>query len=377
MIPLVREKINKGFGNTNNANPGLLLQKGLPEVEDNNSKNSDAKSANNKTEYLNKLVEITAFPEYQHAFNRWFDITSDANRFQQAVMTLENRLLIALSGNGALETGCSLSHNYGMPYIPGSSVKGVARAWASQHLAAQSRELEALFGTDESEQLHRVSGLVTFHDAWWIPPQKAAKPFVLDVVTTHHQDYYNGSQDEPSDKDSPIPNHLLAVTGSFLFVLEGERNAVELCQILLQKALVDNGIGAKTAAGYGYMKAAPTLMQHLLAENEKRLPAEVREQRQADAKRLIEQQTAAAEKAELEKPPLQIIDLIDEEYKRQRDDQDFRRKVEAWIDRAIDSWSIDDRKSLASCLKNVGYIPGNKKKNYQINKERLQKLRGE
>ncbi|EGQ7641778.1 type III-B CRISPR module RAMP protein Cmr6 [Vibrio cholerae] len=366
MTALVRNKIQSAFCQRDSANPSLLLQKGLLE-------------ANQKTGHLEEIVKLPASSEYKNAFNRWFDLTSDVNGFQQSVMMLENRLLIGLTGNGALETGCSLSRNYGMPYIPGSSVKGVLRAWANQHLAGHSDELEQLFGTDDSEQPYRVSGLVTFHDAWWIPDpaKKEHKPFVLDVVTTHHQAYYNGTQAEPSDKDSPIPNHLLAVQGSFLFVLEGEPAAIDLCQTLLEKALANNGIGAKTAAGYGYMKVDPALMQRLLDEYEKRLSPEEREHREAEAQRRNEQQLEAAAKAELEMPPSLVISVINEKYQVQRDNQNFRDKVEAWIDRAIETWDIDNRKSLASCLKEAGYIPGKKKKNYQINKDRLQQLKGE
>lgn len=377
MTALVRNKIQSAFCQTDSANPSLLLQKGL--LEANPEKNSDGKSDNKKTGHLEEIVKLPASSEYKNAFNRWFDLTSDVNGFQQSVMTLENRLLIGLTGNAALETGCSLSRNYGMPYIPGSSVKGVVRAWANQHLAGHSDELEQLFGTADSEQPYRVSGLVTFHDAWWIPDpvKKEHKPFVLDVVTTHHQAYYNGTQAEPSDKDSPIPNHLLAVQGSFLFVLEGEPAAIELCQTIVEKALADNGIGAKTAAGYGYMKVDQELMQRLLDEHEKRLPQDVREHRQAEAQRRNEQQLEAAAKAELEMPPSLVISVINEKYQTQRDNQSFRDKVEAWIDRAIEAWNIDNRKSLASCLKEAGYIPGKKKKNYQISKDRLQQLKGE
>ncbi|EJV3735841.1 type III-B CRISPR module RAMP protein Cmr6 [Vibrio cholerae] len=374
MTDLVREEIKAAFRfshaafrfSDNSVNPGLLLQKGLLD-------------ANQKTGHLKEIVKLPASPEYKNGFNRWFDLTNDENRFSQTAMTLENRLLIGLTGNGALETGCSLSRNYGMPYIPGSSVKGIARAWANQHLAGHSDELEQLFGSADSEQPYRVSGLVTFHDAWWIPDpvKKEHKPFVLDVVTTHHQAYYNGNQAEPSDKDSPIPNHLLAVQGSFLFVLEGEPAAIELCQTLLEKALANNGIGAKTAAGYGYMKVDPALMQRLLDEYEKRLSPEEREHREAEAQRRNEQQLEAAAKAEQAKPPVQIIAELRAGYLKHRDNAAYQLKVDNWVDTAIKTWTTQDRTLLAECLKQVGYEPSNKKNpNHLIRKTRLQQLKG-
>ncbi|EEX64623.1 type III-B CRISPR module RAMP protein Cmr6 [Vibrio metoecus] len=365
MTALVRNQIISAYGQTDSVNPSLLLQKGLLD-------------ANQKTGHLKEIVKLPASPEYKNGFNRWFDLTLDENRFSQTAMTLENRLLIGLTGQGALETGCSLSR-YGMPYIPGSSVKGAVRAWANQHLAGHSDELEQLFGTADSEQPYRVSGLVTFHDAWWIPDpaKKEHKPFVLDVVTTHHQAYYNGTQAEPSDKDSPIPNHLLAVQGSFLFVLEGEPAAIELCQTLLEKALANNGIGAKTAAGYGYMKVDPALMQRLLDEYEKRLSPEERKHREAEAQRRNEQQLEAAAKAEQAKPPVQIIAELRAGYLKHRDNAAYQLKVDNWVDTAIKTWTTQDRTLLAECLKQVGYEPSNKKNpNHLIRKTRLQQLKG-
>lgn len=153
MVQLVRDKLKEAFDHSDSINPSFLLKKGLLD-------------ANKKTGHLEEIVKLPASSEYNNAFNRWFDLTQDENRFSQTAMTLENRLLIGLTGNTALESGCSLSRNYGMPYIPGSSVKGIARAWANQHLAGHSDELEQLFGTADSEQPYRVSGLVTFHDAW-------------------------------------------------------------------------------------------------------------------------------------------------------------------------------------------------------------------
>ena len=366
MIKLRREAINDLLNDCKSTtiNPSLWLQKGLKETTGENADNA-------KTNHLKELVGL-----YPKAFNRWFDLTSDENRFSQTVMTLENRLLIGLTGNGALETGCSLSYNYGMPYIPGSSVKGVVREWAIKHLPNSAAVLEQLFGTYDSDQPNRVSANVTFHDAWWIPFDKdkakpEPKPFVLDVVTTHHQNYYNGKQAEPSDKDSPIPNHQLAVHGSFLFVIEGAPDHVEPCQKMLAQALQDNGIGAKTAVGYGYMRFNHKLYHELQLEAEKRLPPEVREKRQQEA---IQRQ----QQAENAKTVEQVCSELNADYENMRSNEEYIQKLEERIDYVIQNWQLEDRFSLAKCLNDLGYIPKNKKnKNHKIRKARLKQLRGE
>jgi CRISPR-associated protein Cmr6 len=347
-------------------NPSLWLQKGLPEPSTDNS--------TAKTEYLTAISQYTAPPFYLSAFNRWFDLTVDAARFCQCVMTLDQRLLIGLTGNGALETGCSLSRNYGMPYIPGSSIKGVVRAWSEQNLKVDYlHDISELFGTRDSDDFNRVSGLVTFHDAWWIPDSENTehKPFVLDVVTPHHQEYYNGGKAEPSDKDSPIPNHLLSVQGSFLFVIEGKPEHVALCQTMLMHVLTDRGIGAKTSAGYGYMKTNLSLYSDLQEKATKRLPPEIL------AKRRQEEQERQ-QQAENDKSVAQVCVGLESEYKTHSDHEEYRKNLEKRIDYAIQHWVLDDRLTLAKCLKNLGYIPTNKKnKNRALRINRLQQLRGE
>ena len=325
MTALVRKNVEAPFRSSNSINPSLLLEKGLLSLEGENS----------KKEHLQKLVALPASTEYKTAFNRWFDLTGDDSRFQQAAFTLQNRLLIGTNDNAGLETGCCLSRNYGMPYIPGSSVKGVVRNWANNNVKAFSDDIEELLGTADSEQPNRMSCTVTFHDAWWIP-KDSSKPFVLDVVTTHHQAYYNGSQDKPSDTDSPIPNHLLAVQGSFLFVLEGEPEAVQTCQRMLEEALEHDGIGAKTAAGYGYMKADLEWSKNNLMTAEEVLKYEVL---QLTEKRLIE---------------LFSKDLA--KTKERNDLDDFVKKVIEIHHDLISSWQRETKKSAKNRYKAYQFL---------------------
>ncbi len=400
MIELRRTAIERlSPQKSESINPSLWLQKGLKEKEE--DKDKPLKEEDNpKTKHLKELVGFKC-DLYPKAYNRWFDLISAEHRFSQTVMTLENRLLIGLTGNGALETGCSLSRNYGMPYIPSSSVKGVVRAWVEQHLKdVPPNEIAELFGTRDSEHVNRVSGLVTFHDAWWIPFDKdkakpEPKPFVLDVVTTHHQAYYNSGQAEPSDKDSPIPNHQLAVQGSFLFVIEGAPEHVELCQKMLVQALQDNGIGAKTAAGYGYMDEDAELLDFLVEESLPRVPEKIRIQREEAKQRkaeLVRQQQEAEQQrieqeerdrieqmihAENAKTVEQVCSELNTDYENMRSNEEYIQKLEERIDYVIQNWRLEDRFSLAKCLNDIGYIPKNKKnKNHEVRKERLQQLRG-
>ncbi|SIO96521.1 type III-B CRISPR module RAMP protein Cmr6 [Vibrio spartinae] len=349
-IPLVRKELKDGWRDTQSANPSLLMQKGFIEIENPKALKSSGEEAK-KFAHLNKMAKLPAPSIYQRAFNRWFNLTSDSDHFGQRVMKLENRLLIGLSGSGALETGCSLSYGYGMPYIPGSSVKGVVRAWVEQNFKDNHPdELAELFGTRDSDDIDCVSGLVTFHDAWWIPHAKGntkPKPFVLDVVTTHHQAYYNDKQAEPSDKDSPIPNHLLAVQGSFLFVIEGAPEHVELCQKMLTQALQDNGIGAKTAAGYGYFRGDDQEALDLLSclqklSRERRMSDE--EKREYDVEHLTEKQLTTMFSKDLNKT------------KKRDDIQWLIAMVVKHHGEIIDSWKSETKKSSVNRWKAYNFL---------------------
>jgi len=196
------------------------------------------------------------------AFERWQTCTRDSQRFHGWYGRLEGRMFIGLGTGGALETGVLTSHSYGMPMIPGSSVKGVARAHALQ-LGVPPEYRAILFGEDEDEVAHSGrqagAGSLVWHDAWWCPDAQCL-PFAAEVVTVHHQSYYHG-EGEATDFDSPVPNAQIAVQGSFYFVVEGAPTWAVRAMALLRHALSDTGMGAKRAAGYGGIKEHAQLVR--------------------------------------------------------------------------------------------------------------------
>ena len=254
---LIRADIRQHYRDANDAHPGLLIQRGY---ERDDRETEEGRKA--KTAHIRRICAIPASPFYQNAYQRWKQATGNELRFKQLELALEQRLFIGLTGGGMLETGCAISHSYGMPYIPGSSVKGAVRAHVAQSpFGQQHRELiDELFGAAaDPEQGHPagLAGLVVFHDAWWVPGS-SAKPLVEEIVTSHHLDYYgNEGATWASDFDSPIPNAQIAVQGHFLFVLEGEPAWRDLATEMLRSALSTRGIGAKTRTGYGLFDPSP------------------------------------------------------------------------------------------------------------------------
>jgi CRISPR-associated protein Cmr6 len=163
-------------------------------------------------------------------------------------------LTLHLSRASALENaGLCLHRIYGFPYLPGSSLKGMARAFATSVVQASAAEIRAVFGNETGDK-EQSAGAIVFHDAW-----PADWPNLLvDIVNNHHPTYYQGEA-PPGDWDDPTPVYFLAIPPgtTFEFALASRRPAEDegrwlaLARDWLDGALTCLGAGAKTAAGYG------------------------------------------------------------------------------------------------------------------------------
>jgi len=243
---LMRNALQPLFSQADSAHPGLLLQRGYP--------SHDRGDQTAKSNHIKRICATRSSPWYHHAYQRWQQRTNDPLRFRQFDIALENRLYIGLSAGGTLETGCAISHSYGLPYLPGSSIKGAVRSLVGRSDFAQQHPdaCNELFGAEASDDHPGgLSGVIGFHDAWWVPGS-ADTPMLAEIVTSHHQDYYGSDGSNPaSDLDSPVPNAQIAVRGSFLLVLEGDPAWTDLAMKMTLATLSGNGIGAKTRSGYG------------------------------------------------------------------------------------------------------------------------------
>lgn len=182
---------------------------------------------------------------------------SEAAEARVYSIKIRGRVVCGIGIASILQNGLALQRTWGMPIIPGSSLKGIAAARANSRADAgwhgpaapgqpASEYHRALFGDVAG------AGVVTFHDAWWQPTDERPQPFALDVITPHHVDYYTKTGDAaPADWDSPSPNPLLTVCGTFFTALVGPSEWLDLAEDLLRSALDQDGVGAKTAAGYG------------------------------------------------------------------------------------------------------------------------------
>ncbi len=167
-----------------------------------------------------------------------------------------SRMVVGLGIESVLETNLRLHHTYGIPIIPGSALKGLARSVARRSVDTSNPIFQTAFG--EQQQ----AGSVIFFDALPLPQgnnHNRSIELQLDVMNVHFPDYYTG-QRFPTEWQNPNPIFFLTVapetTFFFSLAVPPGRDRQTLSQVAqwLQQGLTTMGIGAKTSAGYGFFQ---------------------------------------------------------------------------------------------------------------------------
>lgn len=250
-----------------------------------------------RSTWLSKLAGITVAADYARSFARWrAGFSAPGDRLVE--LALASRLLIGHGNASATDVGLTVHHTWGVPVVPGSAVKGLVAHYVDATYGPTDPDLEpweqqgderaradyqgvtwdhrriergpgaiyrALFGApdahdDDVMRAHGMdagaaAGLVTFHDALYVPGSIVGdKPYIPDVLTVHQKGYYNSSGGSaPNDYDGPNPVAFLTVCPRtrLLFALSGPPDWTAFAETLLRRALEDGGVGGKTSAGYG------------------------------------------------------------------------------------------------------------------------------
>jgi len=236
-------------------NPGLLFERYNP----------DLRSGDNlKKPTLEKVQQCKPDRRALDACRARWQAMAKASGATPFEAQTDWRFITGLGRKGPLEVGFTFHRIYGFPIIPGSGLKGLARAWAYFALlevAPESKPEEnsdfiAVFGREpergEDEDVASAGGAVFFEA---IPLDNPG--LELDVINPHYPDYYTG-RGAPTDGQNPKPVFFLTVKPGVRFAFavgwRGEPNpqAHELAVEWLKKGLERLGAGAKTSAGYGY-----------------------------------------------------------------------------------------------------------------------------
>ncbi len=212
-----------------------------------------------KRALLDAAIGITTSNVYKAAFDEWKAFVRDRG-WASTEVKLVHRLFIGLGEASVLETHVALHRVYGVPYLPGSSLKGLIKHYA-EDLKDQGNDFlnceqrKWLFGALDA------AGHLDFQDGWWVPQGEPLNPLCLEVDTPHHMSYHAsrgaslGTDTQHPlaslDREDPNPVPHLAVQGRFCVSIAGDHFAAHLALAILTRGLASRGLGGRVNVDYG------------------------------------------------------------------------------------------------------------------------------
>lgn len=243
------ESIQKACGDP--LNLGLLFQKWLPCVPHSSMDGRNLKDS--KKEILKSLVQTYSDGSLLNQLHNRLDNSLEGLRrgglevgCEKAVLV--SRMVSRLGEPHPLETGFMFHPLYGVPFLPGSGLKGAVRAFVERQ--QPDAIVKELFGTTDSE------GRAVFLDAF-----PCVNALEVDYLTVHFPGYYPDGKQWPSDDKNPIPVPFLTVPAGtqwvFRFALrppcrgQQARTSLSMLREFVHETLEEAGLGAKRNSGYG------------------------------------------------------------------------------------------------------------------------------
>lgn len=249
---------------------------------------SDAKKLNE-----NDKKTMTALFERQ---KRAYEAIANSNSLLRLESIATAPFTTGLGNEHPLENGFAFLNPYGLPYLPGSGVKGVLRqaarelasgVWGDAHGWSDDKSyslrigdeivrysmFDAFFGLESRDgETNHIRGALSF---WDVIPQIKGDSLMVEIMTPHQGHYYQqkpyeGNIITPHESGQPNPISFLTVPpgSGFIFhvlcdLAHLRRLAPDLAEEGRWKTLLHAafehafewlGFGAKTAVGYGAMK---------------------------------------------------------------------------------------------------------------------------
>jgi CRISPR-associated protein Cmr6 len=267
------------------------------EVRGQQQQERDVKKENKVTALQQACALNTSDKQLGKAFFQRQSQTFDNIPSAQGHRLLTNATAPFTTGLGnehPLENGFAFLNPYGLPYLPGSGIKGVIRQAANelasgewddsdwtrdqrhevqdlngQHLFDAS-DLDVLFGSEALDGENHLRGVISF---WDVIPQIEGNKLMVEIMTPHQGHYYQQKEAagsaSPHDSGSPIPISFLTVPPGSGFAFHMVCDHARLQHLAPDLAVNDRwkvllteafehafdwlGFGAKTAVGYGAM----------------------------------------------------------------------------------------------------------------------------
>lgn len=211
----------------------------------------EAEKRNFSREYVAQLKNSAKPNQYNQYSAEWIKVYQESQQFTVAQVKVLGRLNAGLGNASIHEVGFSFHHTFGIPFLPGSTIKGWLADFAKQRIENLAQPVyDALFGTQS------MAGVVSFHDA--LPRNREDINIAPDIVNPHQKYYYRGTHDDaPSDMDTPVVVPFLTVAKGTSFYIPIQSEYADYRRVavdILKQALEHSAIGAKTNAGYGRMQ---------------------------------------------------------------------------------------------------------------------------
>ncbi|MHB1665136.1 MAG: type III-B CRISPR module RAMP protein Cmr6 [bacterium] len=292
--------------NYKNGNFGLWFNKFIPVSSNENFHTCDEngkkeEAANYYKKFYNRMQNNSNSPiqtllENKH-LNQYYFYKSFESKYETIVITakLISPLIAGIGLTHPNEVGMLFDHTMGIPYISASSIKGDARfahtigllddlyenhkdEIKKTKIKKDDRTYEESCCFDDEEDWTKIPlifgkggdkgnvGRVIFLDAY---PELDAYPKNIpelheDIMNPHYGEYYsdNNGTTAPADYLEPKPIKFLTVKKGTKFIfrilvnkkhndLKDNKTLKDLVLTAVRKSLEEEGVGAKTAVGYG------------------------------------------------------------------------------------------------------------------------------
>jgi CRISPR type III-B/RAMP module RAMP protein Cmr6 len=270
MLNSIRNDINIFQNKSGNltTNLSLVLEKLNSEIDEPAQNEHGAKDA-----ALDKMCNFKLSDEnnrlYSLSYTAWESAVTSLNDVEIFYVKTITKTLLGTGNASVFEFGFNLLKPFGIPYISGSSLKGLVSSYLARYggdkwsksnkTAEKSMAQVQIFGGKYDKD--NFIGSVNFYDARIVPGKQTW--FVQDIITPHNPSYYSERQ-LPDGTENPIPLRIAALDQGlkFLVVLQGPEKERKFVKQILLKALDIVGIGGKTAVGFGRF-------EYVISENEK------------------------------------------------------------------------------------------------------------
>jgi CRISPR-associated protein Cmr6 len=203
-----------------------------------------------------------------------------------------------------VENGFTWHQTLGVPFLAGSAIKGVLRAWVEfWDETDRAQRLKDWFGEQDE------AGKLIFFDAIPVAPVR----LMADIMTPHYGKWYEKGEEIqgydmssvlghperlPADWHDPVPVPFLVAKQAKFLVGVAARDARAEAMVAtalesLVAALQWLGAGAKTAAGYGHLLRDERAEKDLLVRQQKQ---DEEKKRRDDEQKVVEKLSSDLEK---------------------------------------------------------------------------------